>query len=348
VANSFPKITYINPRRFFSLCLSWLALNGVKMTLFKKKEKTYPYLGFSPFPPKSKNTKISLLNRLANWLDNWHFTRVTASLSSLALILTLPMLWVDLFDRFEQRTTQAWQLVTTNATGNSGKRQALEYLNENILFFKERSPLTGVNLYKVYLIGIELPNADLSGADLRRAELSGADLRRADLRGADVSWENLREADLRGVDLSWENLREADLRGIDLSEADLSGVNLSEAVLIEESISGANFSEENLRWEGLKGIGLSEADLSGADLSGADLRKADLSGAVLSEADLSGADLSEADLSGADLSEADLSEADLRRADLSEAKNLTQTQLNKACGNEKTIIPRGLIINTCH
>jgi uncharacterized protein YjbI with pentapeptide repeats len=51
-------------------------------------------------------------------------------------------------------------------------------------------------------------------------------------------------------------------------------------------------------------------------------------------AKLWGADLSNANLSGADLTIADLS-----GAELSSAQNLTQRQLDKACGNEKTKLP---------
>jgi hypothetical protein len=74
-------------------------------------------------------------------------------------------------------------------------------------------------------------------------------------------------------------------------------------------------------------------DIRGADLRGADLRGADLFGAVLSGADLSGADLRWADLMGADLGRANLA-----GADLSAAIFLTQSQLELADGNARTIL----------
>jgi uncharacterized protein YjbI with pentapeptide repeats len=98
-------------------------------------------------------------------------------------------------------------------------------------------------------------------------------------------------------------------------------------------------------------------DLRGADLIEADLPKADLSGAVLTEthlyqanltgADLTGTDLTGANLTGADLSEANhsganLSGANLSWADLSGATNLTQDQIKRAHGNEKTKLPEHL------
>lgn len=50
------------------------------------------------------------------------------SLEVLALLFVIPtayVLVVDLDDRQSQRTTQAWQLVTQKAPGNSGKGAAL-------------------------------------------------------------------------------------------------------------------------------------------------------------------------------------------------------------------------------
>ena len=67
-------------------------------------------------------------------------------------------------------------------------------------------------------------------------------------------------------------------------------------------------------------------------------------GADLSGADLSDANLSGANLSGANLSDANLSGANLSGANLTGAKNLTQEQLDKACGNADTKLPEGLTL----
>jgi uncharacterized protein YjbI with pentapeptide repeats len=57
--------------------------------------------------------------------------------------------------------------------------------------------------------------------------------------------------------------------------------------------------------------------------------------------------LSGADLSGANLSGADLSRADLSGVDLSGARELTQTQLDEACGDGNTKLPEGFTIKPC-
>ena len=165
----------------------------------------------------------------------------------------------------------------------------------------------------------------------------------------------LLHANLSGQWLSGENLREANVNFANLSGADLGDANLIGAYLDFANLSGANLIGAKLISAHLFHANLSGADLSGADLSGAaDLSMAKLIGAHLFHANLSGADLhsanlcgahllignlSGADLSGVDLSGVDLSIAYLGSADLSSAKGLTQTQLDKACGNEETKLP---------
>ena len=100
---------------------------------------------------------------------------------------------------------------------------------------------------------------------------------------------------------------------IDLSQADLCGAVLEHATLID-------------------------ADLTGAFLVQANLAHARLTGANLSCANLSKARLNLADLRDACLDEATLSGADLRRA-----RNLTQAQIDKAYGDEGSLLPAGLV-----
>jgi hypothetical protein len=163
---------------------------------------------------------------------------------------------------------------------------------------------------------------------LFRANLSGEWLMGQNLRGANLSIANLRDAYLTGANLSGAYLGIANLRGANLSNANLSGAYLGIA---------------NLR----------DANLSGANLSGADLGEANLSGAAylgdanLSIANLRGANLTGAYLGGANLSDANLSDANLSNVDLSDAKNLTQTQLDEACGSASTKLPEGLTLKPC-
>ena len=131
-----------------------------------------------------------------------------------------------------------------------------------------------------------------------------------------------------------------DLSNVSIAGAHLNGANLSQASLFQANLSGAHLFQANL-----SGALLSGANLSGAYLSGANLNNANLSGAYLSGAHLNGADLGDADLSGADLT--GVSGARLSDGDVSGAKNLTQEQLNTACGNTIELLPPGLTLKPC-
>lgn len=254
------------------------------------------------------------LHRFADWLNDWHVTRIGASLSSLFIVLFVAASFFQLADREEERTARAWTLLTNKAPGNSGKIWALEYLNSQSLCLpftnlciKQPEPLTGIDLSpqegsgSTYLVGVNLSGANLRGAKLMGVGLWHANFTGADLYKADLSEANLTEVNLSRVNLLWADLTDANLLWADLSEADLTAANLS------------------------------MANLSGADLSGADLPLTDLSGADLSGTNLSGAVLSGAVLSGADLSGAVLSGAVLSRTNLRTARGLTQEQIDSAC-----------------
>jgi uncharacterized protein YjbI with pentapeptide repeats len=111
-------------------------------------------------------------------------------------------------------------------------------------------------------------------------------------------------------------------------------------------------ARSDLRNADARGAFLVQAKLARVDLRDATLWDADLRDADLSMANLSGALLRDADLSGASLVGAELMRADLRGADLSGANlrslvNVTQAQLDDACGNAKPQLSPALTIRTC-
>jgi uncharacterized protein YjbI with pentapeptide repeats len=145
--------------------------------------------------------------------------------------------------------------------------------------------------------------------DLRLTDLSGADLRGVHLEGAELEGTVLRGANLRDAILSGANLRRTDLRMALLHRANLAEVDLSEARLEHA-------------W-------LDEANLRRADLEGADFRSAYLEGADLMEVRPERADFEDAQFSG----------TRLEGTDLGNAINLTQKQLERAVGDETTLVP---------
>lgn len=254
------------------------------------------------------------------------------AIQTVAILITIVAFTIEMSDRREEHTARAWQLVTTKASGNSGKVEALQYLNsqspEWLLgwwpYARKRTSLEGIDLTppaltaqwkdkeesersifwddcpdRTYLVAVKLPDALVSNAKLPCADLISADLRGAHLSGADLRGANLFGANLRGAFF--------------LDEANLSGANLVATVL-------------------------REAMFFGADLRGADLREADLSGAhLLGNVKLRGANLSRADLSGADFQYVrgapDLSEscADPDNPPIRLPENVKRPQVWKPC-----------------
>jgi len=314
-------------------------------------------------PQPKREAGLARVHRWLKILEPW------------GIALALIAFAIDLNGRGIERTRGAWELLSLDGPGNSGKIEALEYLNRGI--YKYRHSLTGIDLSAdgkkgTYLKEVRLKRADLAGANLRGADLEGADLRYAKLVEADLTGANLRKADLwkaklRGAVFKIENLDGAKLSGahfqeVNFQKSDLSGwvffrANLSRADLSRTSVVKTNFS-----WANLENTNLSKADMWKANLREADLWKANLSNVELWEADLKFAELREADLvdaelwwadlwgavlTGADLSGAELYRADLTGASLWNVRNLTQEQLNESCGNKMSVLPVGFTIPMC-
>src|SRR5215208_850866 len=121
--------------------------------------------------------------------------------------------------------------------------------------------------------------------------------------------------DLHRTNLSGANLSEANLSGANLSEASLSGANLHEAILDESDLSGANLTQAHLLRANLEGATLYEVNLDRANLYGANLKKTNLGGKV------------------------NLYAATLNKANLEGAIQLRQEELEKAIGDDTTVLP---------
>lgn len=132
---------------------------------------------------------------------------------------------------------------------------------------------------------------------------------------------------LPGAKLARRVFRRERLRDADLSSADLRK---------------AHFDGVNARRIRLRNARMARAYMRGCDFAHANLRGADLRGAHLIDVDLR-----EADLRGANLQGSRLDDSNLRGAKLQGARNLTQAQLDEACGDRRTKLPPGLRIAPC-
>ena len=135
-----------------------------------------------------------------------------------------------------------------------------------------------------------------------------------------------------GCDLSGRILTGARMSNSNFSRADFSG-----AVMARADASGSAFEEADF----------TDADLSSAKLADAICPRATFERAVLRRSDVSGADFTRADFTHADVSMADFAGAIIAGADLRTARGLTQAQLDHACGDEQTLLPRGLRVRRC-
>ncbi len=153
---------------------------------------------------------------------------------------------------------------------------------------------------------------------------------------------------------------------LSFSHTDFSNYSLEKMDFSDAIFENANFSGANISYTDLSGAILHDANLSGVygalfDLSNASFFRTDFSGAHLScmfndhmggktitgvnfaNARLSGMPLSDKKFIQVNFSNTNLERTDFNGADLSGAVRLTQDQINKAYGNEKTILPEGLI-----
>ncbi len=118
----------------------------------------------------------------------------------------------------------------------------------------------------------------------------------------------------------------------DVSRANFCGANVSEADFSMVMLAGANFIDAQLQGANLENANLTRANFSHARFDGANLEKAMLHSAIFQEAKFS----------TAFLQDAMLYQSNLQGADLSNVKGLTQFQINMACLDAHTKLPRGL------
>lgn len=175
---------------------------------------------------------------------------------------------------------------------------------------------------------------------------------------------------LTGSDFTGANLVEADLSATDLRDSNFAGANLSKAKMSRAWLGGSHAEKANFQkvegyrtgFQKLQAPGasfasaeLTRANFEGADLTGVSFEKAELSrvvfdGAILTGARFGSANLARADFTKAtfegplDFSSAFLSLTRIEGVDLSASIGLEQHQLDMACGDDQTKLPKGLAV----
>jgi uncharacterized protein YjbI with pentapeptide repeats len=108
------------------------------------------------------------------------------------------------------------------------------------------------------------------------------------------------------------------------------------------NLAGADLTNQCVKHGNLEG-----ANFDGAKLVLMCMSYADFRGATFRHTDLAGANLAHALLDGADLTGANLSITSIKGTDLTHAIGLSQVQLDHACADADTKVPKGLRAKTC-
>lgn len=133
----------------------------------------------------------------------------------------------------------------------------------------------------------------------------------------------------------------------DLSGRILVGARMTNSVFSRSDFSSAMMTRADASHSNFESADFTAADLTHAKLVGAHCPRARFDHATLIHADASGADFTRANFGRADLTRMNLDRANLSGADLRHTHGLTQTQLDEACGDRATRLPRGLRIPRC-
>lgn len=131
----------------------------------------------------------------------------------------------------------------------------------------------------------------------------------------------------RGANCPGCNLFQADFSGLEVKGRNFAGARLRQADLSLSVMNRTNFAHTDLRDVNAYGGVFSSSNFSGADLT-----HASFVGTYLQGANLAGARLDGTNFSG---------------AEMDRAQGLTQSQLNRACGDAATQMPPGLRIPRC-
>jgi uncharacterized protein YjbI with pentapeptide repeats len=125
------------------------------------------------------------------------------------------------------------------------------------------------------------------------------------------------------------------------------GCNLFQADFDYEDISGKNLSGARIRQSDMSLSTADRANFSRADLSLANMYGIRATGTNFARANLAQAVLVGGYFTGSNFAGANLTGTNISGAEMANARGLTQGQLNSACGDAETTLPRGLRVAAC-
>jgi len=277
----------------------------VKSKLYRKARARLDDIG-PPVLLRNKNHTASGVPVIGVW--GW-FERIVLVATLLSIAIGLWAFRIDYDDRVQDRVVRketlveieaaqktrredaiarAWTLLTTPATGNSGKVAAMEFL------VAEKVPLVGIDLScdrmgggwdaekftcqrPTYLRGAKIAGAVLDGANLSGVDLSGSDLRGVSMVRANLDGAVLNDLDMTSAKLPRSSMVRTEVRKTKLDGVDLTGANAERAIITEATADEAILTGASLHRAIFRDVSAKEADIFLADFSEATLLGADFS-----------------------------------------------------------------------
>lgn len=134
----------------------------------------------------------------------------------------------------------------------------------------------------------------------------------------------------------------------DLSGRLLVGAKMTNSVFNRSDFSGAVMTRVDASHSAFEASNFTETDLRRAMLVAAQCPRARFERALLVNADGRRANFTRANFTGADVTNMNFEGANLSAADMRGARGLTQAQLDEACGDARTRLPRGMRVGRCN
>ncbi len=166
--------------------------------------------------------------------------------------------------------------------------------------------------------------------------------------GSQFHQTNLSSSNLKETDFTRANMIKVNLTRSQLDRARFDRTDLFKAEGYRASFVGARFNDARLSKSEFSRADFSKATFENIDWEKAELGRADFTGAKLKQVNFDYTDLSRSRFSDATISEVYFTRAytyltKFEAVDLRRAVNLTQPQLDMACGDDRTLLPDGLV-----
>ena len=182
----------------------------------------------------------------------------------------------------------------------------------------------------------------LTGSILDNSSFKKAILTRAALDKAKIRLGTFDETILVDISARGTNFAGSTFTDTDLSAAKAQSASFKEAHFLLSHLTSGQYEKANFESTSFELSYAEYADFNGANFRYTQANRLDFTKAILDNADFYGAKLD-----GTNLHLTSMKQTDFSNADLTKALGLTQTQLNKACGDDRTLLPEGMTIPNC-